>query len=402
MASKEPLYEWRGVLLDESRHFLGKEMVLHVLRIMKRLGYNRLHWHLSDDQGFRIASQIHPELGKVSTTRSFTMEGFLSGKQKKVPGPYVGSYSLAELQEIAKVAESQNIEIVPELDMPGHLSALLAAHPEFTCGEEPFEVPTNWGIFDHTLCLGNEKAIAFIKEVVDEMVAIFKPHYFHLGFDEIRKNAMSRCPKCRAKIRQKGLRNVKELIANFRQEMEAYLLAKGIQPIVWDDEIAKPEENAIVQTWTPGSEKKTRHLAKRGQRVIVSPFFRTYASFPYCLVPLKKTYDFNPRKGLPNAPKILGAEVAYWGEYYSSPEKFDFEFCYRAYMLAKTLWGGKESDYLHQRVKLAEEEEELFGKELSIPLSISDPRFLCRLHRLHSYVKKSVDSEFLDYQKERE
>jgi len=402
MANNQPLYEWRGVLLDESRHFLGKEMVFHVLDIMERLGYNRLHWHLSDDQGFRIASQVHPELATISAKRSFTMEGFLSGKQTKIPGPYAASYSIAEQQEIATVAKNKGIEIVPELDMPGHLSALLAAHPEFTCAGKPFEVPTNWGIFDHTLCLGNDKAIAFVKEIVDEMIAIFEPHYFHLGFDEIRKNEMSHCPKCRAKMKQSRLKNAKELIANFRHEMETYLLSKGIQPIVWDDEIAKPEENAIVQTWTPGSKKKTRYLAGRGQRIIVSPFFRTYASFPYCIVPLKKTYEFNPRKGLKNGQNILGAEVAYWGEYYSTPEKFEFEFNYRAYMLAKTLWGTKESDYLHQRVKLAEEEKEIFGKELSIPLSISDPGFLRRLSRVHKYVKKSVYSEFADYQKERE
>jgi len=398
----EPLYEWRGVLLDESRHFLGKKLVLEVLEVMQRLGYNRLHWHLSDDQGFRIASQVHPELAKISTERAYTMEGFLSSEQKKVPGPYAASYSIAELQEIANIAKNKGIEIVPELDMPGHLSAVLAAHPEFTCAGRPFEVPTNWGIFDHTLCLGNENAIAFIKEIVDEIISIFTPHYFHLGFDEIKKTEMSRCPKCRAKMRQSGLRNAKELIAEFRHEMEAYLHAKGIQPIVWDDEITKPEKNAIVQTWTPGSAKKTKSLARQGQKIIASPFFRTYASFPYCIVPLRKTFEFNPRQGLKNDKNVLGAEVAYWGEYYSSPEKFAFEFYYRAYMLAQTLWGGKECDYLHQRVKLAEEEEELFGKELSIPLSISDPTLLRRLSRIRRYTRKSVDSEFDAYQKERE
>jgi hexosaminidase len=189
-------YPWRGVLIDESRHFLGREEIVRVIGLMHRLGYNRLHWHLSDDQGFRIALKDRPEVKRISTKRDYTLEGCPLGKRTKNEAANQGFYTESELKEIAGIAASKGIEIVPEIDMPGHMSALLAAYPRFSCGRKPFGVETTWGVFDHPLNIGDPKAVAFAKEIVDEVVAIFGCRYFHLGFDEIRRKALKSDPAC--------------------------------------------------------------------------------------------------------------------------------------------------------------------------------------------------------------
>lgn len=398
MKHKEAAYSWRGVLIDESRHFLGKKKILEVLAIMNRLGYNRLHWHLSDDQGFRIALKNRPELTEISAKRPYTMEGFVKGKQVKDDKEYSYFYSESDIKEIVSYARSLGIEVVPEIDMPGHMNALLAAYPQYACGKGKVSVATSWGIFDHPLCIGNEKAVAFAKEIVSEVASLFGCRFFHLGFDEIKKDAYKHCPKCQAAMKAKGLRTEKQLVASFRHEMVAFLREKGIVPIVWNDEVTQQHDSFIVEAWKPFTTGKTKRLARKGQKLIIAPFFRTYACHPYCLVPLKRTYEFDPSLGLKDHSSIMGAEVAYWGEYYTE-SKFDFEFYYRAYAVAKTLWGDKARNYKSFRAGLAAEENDIFGKELSIPLSITDPKGMTRLKRLRRYMKKSTDAEYEDYLK---
>jgi hexosaminidase len=399
MTNKIAPFPWRGVLLDESRHFFGKDFVKSLLDEMSALSYNKFHWHLSDDQGFRIALKKFPKLEEISSKRPYTFEGFLLGHPKKVNQSYSACYSEEDIRELLAYAANKGIEVVPEIDMPGHLSAVLAAYPQFTCLGQVFSVPGEFGILDHTLCLGNEEGMSFMEKLVDEVVALFHPHYFHLGFDEIKTKTMHDCPKCQSKMEELKIKTEKELIASFRQRMVQHLQSQGITPIVWDDEIDKAEEGVIVEAWKPRNTKRILSLISEGQKAIISPFFKTYASNPYCLMPLKKTTTFTPLlKGAKHPEAILGSEIAYWSEYYTTPEKFHFEFDDRAFALSLILQQKMPANYQEFKKLLSKKEQGLFNRGKTIPESILNPSF-ARAKTLWGYLYQSTDYEYQRYLK---
>jgi hexosaminidase len=389
-------FPWRGVLLDEARHFMGKAFVKNLLDTMFLLHYNVFHWHLSDDQGFRIALEKYPRL-LSSSRRKGTLEGWGTGKKNWVEGPYSFAYSEEDIQEILLYAKDRGIEVVPEIDMPGHLSAILSAYPEYSCAKKPFDIPTSFGIFDHTLCLGNPEARKFMKELVEEAAYFFKAHYFHLGFDEIKPTAMKDCPLCQKRIEEENLKNEQGLIQDFQKELRQDLRQRDIVPLFWNDGFHRKDEDAIMEVWElvkPGNKRRAIRLINEGQKAIISPFFSTYASNPYCLMPLKKTFRFEPiLAGIKRPQNVLGSELCYWSEYYRSPEKFAFEFNARAVILSATLWGIPKGNYKDFIGDWQAKSNRYFKESFPFDTPTTNPKAWARLPHFLAY-SKDVDSEF--------
>jgi hexosaminidase len=396
----EPRYPWRGVLLDEARHYFGKAEVKRLLDQMFLLRYNVLHWHLSDDQGFRLGLKKYPELAKASE-RAATLEGWGSSKKKRVIGPYGFAYSEEDISEIVKYASARGIEIVPEIDGPGHLSAILSVHPEFSCEKKAFPVPENFGILPHTLCLGSAKAKAYFIGLIDEVAYLFKAKHFHLGFDEIKTGEMKDCPACQKAMRDKGLKNEKELIATFQKELTAHLRQRGVVPLFWNDGMKEKEDDAIEEVWDLvhlGLKKRAISQINHGQKALISPFFSTYASNAYAVMPLRRTFAFDPLlNGIKRPQNVLGSEICYWSEYGYSAAKLHFEFDVRAAILAATLWGEKKGSFEEFRQDLQRKSSFFFGQNITIDEALMNPRGPARLKQLWHYFQ-DVDSEWRRYQ----
>lgn len=392
----EPRYPWRGVLLDEARHYFGKAEVERLLDEMFLLRYNVLHWHLSDDQGFRLSLKKYPELAK-SSERAATWEGWGKSQKKRHEGPYGFAYSEEDIGEILNYASLRGIEIVPEIDGPGHLSAILSAHPEFSCEKTAFPVPETFGILSHTLCLGNPEAKAYFIGLIDEVAYLFKAKHFHLGFDEIKTDAMKTCPECQKALREKGLKDEKDLIAAFRKELTVHLRKRGVIPLFWNDGMKEKEDDAIEEVWDlfhPGLKKRAIKQINQGQKALISPFFSTYASNAYALMPLRRSFAFDPLlKGIKRPQNVLGSEICYWSEYGYSAAKLHFEFDVRAAILAATLWGDKKGSFDEFMQDLQRKSSFFFGQSFMINQSLLNPRGLARLKQLRLYFK-DVDSEY--------
>jgi hexosaminidase len=391
-----PRFPWRGVLLDEARHFMGKAFVKRLLDNMFKLRLNKFHWHLSDDQGFRLLLPDFPRLEKA-TRRAYTLEGFVSGKKTRVEGNYGFAYSPEDIREIVDYASVRGIEIIPEIDMPGHLSAILSCYPEYTCSKKPFEVPGYFGVLDHTLCLGNPEARAFMLSLIDEVAYLFKAKHIHIGFDEITTQPMKECPQCQKRIQELKLSNEKELIADFRKEVKEHLKTRGIIPLVWNDGLNEKDEGTIAEVWEtvkPGNKRRAIHAINNGQKALISPFFLTYASNPYCLMPLKKTFEFDPvLRGIKKPGNVLGSEVCYWSEYYRGEAKFAFEFDARALVLSATLWGEKKGTYANFMKDLQEKECFVFAQNTLGKPKLFNPSFFKRPSSFVRYTR-DVNSEF--------
>ena len=226
-----PRFGYRGFMLDCARHFFPVDFVKKFIDILALHNINVFHWHITDDQGWRIEIKKYPELTKVGSIRQRTVIGRNTSEYDNTP--YGGFYTQDEARDIVKYAQERYITVIPEVDLPGHMLAALATYPELGCTGGPYEVCPNWGVFEDVLCLGNDKTYEFLEGVLDEIVDIFPARYIHIGGDEVPRTRWEKCPKCQARIRQLGLKDDKEHTAEDRLQsycmarIEKYLNAKG-------------------------------------------------------------------------------------------------------------------------------------------------------------------------------
>jgi hexosaminidase len=298
-----PRFGWRGLMIDVCRHFFSLDTIKRLVDLMAYYKLNRLHLHLSDDQGFRFESERFPLLNKVGSFRDSTAVRRGAGEEQDNI-PHGGYYKKEELRELVRFAKERGIEIVPELDMPGHAVAMIASYPELACfsdAEHPVRVATSFGIKDFSkklLCAGNEKTFTFLFALLDEIMDVFPFDYIHLGGDEAVKDEWKRCTKCQAVMREQGLPDERELQGWFLNQASRYLKAHGKTAIVWNDGLCQTLDDDIVcQHWTPffiESKNRTVRHANAGGRVIASAFLRVYFDYPYAMTPLRKTYAYEP------------------------------------------------------------------------------------------------------------
>ena len=360
-----PRFAYRGMHFDVSRHFFTVDFIKQYIDILALHNLNKFHWHLTDDQGWRIEIKKYPRLTEVGSTRKETLIGhLLKDKPHQFDGkPYGGFYTQEQIKEIVKYAQDRYITIIPEIDIPGHTLAVLTAYPELGCTGKDCAVGTKWGVFDDVLCAGNEASYEFLEGVFDEITELFPSKYIHIGGDECPKTRWKECPKCQAKIKALGLKGDGEHTAEQKLQgyvvsrVEQFLKKKGREVIGWDEilEGDNISQDAIVMSWR-GTEGGIA-AAQRHNRAIMTPHYSLYFDYnqgedpskePLSIgeyLPVKKVYDYEPidPKLTPEQGKyILGAQANLWTEYIASPAHAQYMLLPRLAALAEVQWTAPE------------------------------------------------------------
>ncbi|MDP4282339.1 MAG: beta-N-acetylhexosaminidase, partial [Bacteroidota bacterium] len=350
-----PRFPYRGMHLDVSRHFFGKEFIKRYLDLMATYKMNTFHWHLTDDNGWRIEIKKYPRLTQISAWRADHENLPWRERPAQKEGEkatYGGYYSQDDIREIVQYAKDRYITIIPEIEMPAHSIEVLAAYPQFSCTGGPFTVPTGsyWPNID-ILCAGNDSVFTFIDDVLTEVANLFPSKYIHIGGDEADKTRWIACPKCQKRVKDEGLKNEKELQSYFIKRVEKIVISKGKKMIGWDEILEgglAPE--ATVMSWR-GIEGGII-AARQGHDVIMTP--TSYCYFDYCqgesgyeptsiggYLPLKKVYSYEPLpQELSSAEQkhILGAQANIWTEYIPIPSHVEYMAIPRMLALSEVVW----------------------------------------------------------------
>ena len=312
------VFEHRGFMLDVSRHYMPPEEIRKLLDAAAILGLNRMHWHLTDDQGWRVEIRRYPSLTKVGSVRGDSCFGGTPAGERNC-----GFYTQEEIRELVSYAAGCGIEIMPEIEIPGHASAMLAAYPEFGCRDEnrnlwKNRVEISDGIFPALVCAGSDRALVFLKEILDEIMDLFPCPMVHIGGDEALKIRWRRCPDCQQRIRELGLPSEDALQRWLLLQVGEYLAGKGRRTVVWNDVLAGglvPADTFIVQQWL-GGEDRTRAFMKSGGRVIRSDLAHFYFDYPYGSIDVRHIYNTSriPEYALGYEEQLLGVECPLWTE----------------------------------------------------------------------------------------
>jgi hexosaminidase len=325
-------FPWRGMLLDCCRHFYSVKGIKRLIDILALHKFNRFHWHLTEDQGWRLQIKKYPRLTKIGAWR------FHAGDK-----PYGGFYTQAQVREVVRYAAQAGITVVPEIEMPGHSTAALAAYPELSCRGGSFKVRSEWGVHKDIYCAGNDKVFRFLQDVLDEVVELFPGAWIHVGADEAPKDRWSVCPKCQKRIKKEKLKDEFALQTWFVQKIVKYVASKGKTVIAWDEILeGGAPKGTLVQGWRgEGRKGPNAQAAKAGRQVLVSPYTHWYLNER---TGLRKTWDLNPIPGgLSPKQKALihGGECCVWTE--GIPETdLDARVFPRALAVIEILWRGKE------------------------------------------------------------
>lgn len=388
-----PRFSWRGFMLDEGRHFHGKNVVKKLLDIMTLHKMNVFHWHLTEDQGWRIEIKKYPRLVEIGAKRNGTqINGRRKYFRKQINNtPHEGHYTQKDIVEIISYAKDRYINVIPEFDIPGHSMAALAAYPEYSCSGGPFEVQTTFGIKEDVFCPGKEDTITFITEILNEIVDIFPSKIIHLGGDEVPKIKWENCPDCQAKIKSEGFKDEKELETHFIGRVTSYLIKKGITPIVWNDIIHENLALGVIgQHWLRGDKLVLNHLRK-GRKFIKSGYFYTYLDYPYTMTPLRKAYSFEP---IPEEleevyhKNVLGIETPMWTEWTPTPKRLYWQIFPRFSAHAETGWTLQcNKNYTSFKVRLDQilKRLEILGVQ-SAELNETDPNLIKRLFNFRTII----------------
>lgn len=340
-----PRFPWRGFMLDEGRHFLGKEVVKRMIDLMALHKLNIFHWHLTEDQGWRVEIKKYPRLTEIGSKRKETQIGGYSSKKTDTK-PHNGYYTQEDIKEVVSYAGERFIKIIPEINIPGHSMAALAAYPKLSCIGGPFEVQTTFGIKKDVFCPGKDEVFNFLQDILDEIMEIFPSKIIHTGGDEVPKERWKNCPNCQVRMKTEGIASENSLQIYFTNRIASYLSAKGRIMIGWNDildDILVKE--AISQHWLRRDKTVLRHL-RRGRKFVISKFFHTYLDYDYHLTPLKKTYCFEPiPKDLEEEfhENILGIEAPLWTEWISDVKRLDWQTFPRLTAIAEIGWTSKKN-----------------------------------------------------------
>lgn len=302
-----PKYAFRSFMLDVSRHFFSAEDVKKLLDQMAKLKLNTFHWHLSDDQGFRIESKKFPMLNEI-------------GSWRNEDGQKVGGYyTQDEIRDVVSYAAQRHITVIPEIDLPGHTGDIVATMPELSCSGEPLQVGFGAGLNPRILCAGNDKVYEFLYQLLDEVCGLFPGPYFHIGGDEAPKSEWEKCPRCQQRIKEEGLKDEEDLQAWFTGKLVEFLESRGKTAIGWNEILTSGtvSPNAIAQYWIDSGKEYSDKEADKGRRFVFSNTTSFYLDYPCALVSIRSTYEYEPYiiegKDIP-AGQILGLEAPLWTE----------------------------------------------------------------------------------------
>lgn len=337
----KPKYNYRAMMIDVVRHFYNIDVLKKIIDAMALIKMNTLHIHLSDDQGFRIQLNKFPNLTEIGSKRSGTR-----GDNK----PVEGYYTQQEMIELVSYAKQKFINIIPEIDLPGHTTALIASYPELGCTGKEISVSEYFGIKKEILCVGKENTYQVLYSILDELIQIFPYAYFHIGGDEVPKTQWAECEECKKLAKDNNFSSYNELQAFFTNKIINYLITKEKIPIVWNEALKGEalNSNAIVQFWKDGSRSlNVKKALVGGRKIICSNCLAYYLDYPHSLTSLKKTYKYDSIfKDLGEAnSNIIGVEAPVWTEWIDSIDKLFKHIFPRALAVAENGWSSAVKNY---------------------------------------------------------
>jgi hexosaminidase len=347
-----PRFAYRGLHLDVGRHFFSVDYVKKYLDFIAMHKMNYFHWHLTEDQGWRIEIKKYPLLTQVGSCRPGTVIGRNTGVYDSVK--YCGFYTQDQIREVLQYAKERYITIIPEIELPGHAAAALAAYPYLGCTGGPYSVQQRWGVFRDVFCAGNDSTFQFLQDVLDEVIALFPSKYIHIGGDECPKDRWKACPKCQRRIRENNLKDEHELQSYFIRRIENYLSSKGRSMIGWDEILEGGlAPKATVMSWR--GEQGGIDAAKQNHDVVMTP--GTYVYFDHAqkrnedsvtiggYLPIEKVYLYEPIPPVlshAEASHIMGAQANIWSEYLGNTAKLEYMIFPRMTALSEVLWSPKD------------------------------------------------------------
>lgn len=356
----EPRFKWRGLHLDESRHFFGKDTVKVYLDRMFSEKLNVFHWHLTDDAGWRIEIKKYPLLTEIGSKRKYSQIGGWESL-KCDDKEHSGFYTQEDIRELVSYAKERGITVVPEIDFPAHCASAMAAYPELACFPKETEVPGYFGglipqmkygnfRWNRTLCCGKDSTFDFVFGVLSEVCELFDSKYIHVGGDEAPLTEWKKCPLCQGVMKNNNLRDETELQGWFENKVIAFLKEKGKTVIGWNEVINSQNLNndgnsVVIQYWTPKRDKTAEKYANCGGAMILSNHQSFYFDMPYAMYPLSSTYNYNPSDyGITSADKenILGVEGEVWTEWIEDRDKLDLNTVPRIQALSEVAWSPEE------------------------------------------------------------
>ncbi len=331
-----PRYAWRGSMIDVGRHMLTVRDIERHIDLLSQYKMNVLHWHLTDDQGWRIEIPRYPRLTGVGAWR------------READGSrYGGFYTQAQIRGLVRYAEARGVTIVPEIEIPGHSSAAIAAYPHLGCTNDTIRVPSSWGVFADVYCVGKEDTFTFLFHVLDDVMALFPSPLIHVGGDEVPKDRWKACADCQAVMRREGLANEEELQSWFMRRIAAHVATRGRRIIGWDEVLDGPYvPNGVVQSWRDAS--MTRKAVVRGFDVIASPSEFTYLNRSAGELTLRDVYAFDPLPtgiGAAQRARVMGGEVPLWSEHITTGANLELMALPRLLAFAEVLWSGAGGDF---------------------------------------------------------
>lgn len=347
----QPQFKYRGMHLDVARHMFSVDFIKKYIDALALLKMNTFHWHLTDDQGWRIEIKKYPKLQEVSAYRDETLVGHYSDQPHQFDGKrYGGYYTQEEVKDVVQYAKARFVTVIPEIEMPGHAQAAIAAYPELGCIDEPVEVAKKWGVFEEIYC-PNQNTFAFLEDVLDEVLELFPSKYIHIGGDEAPKTRWKNCAHCQDLIKKESLKDERHLQSYFITKMEKYLNSKGRQIIGWDEILEGGlAPNATVMSWrgTNGAVE----AAKSGHNVVMTPTSHCYFDYyqsenedePLAIggfLPLEKVYGFNPipeELTTEESKYVLGAQGNIWTEYIPTEKHLEYMAFPRMLALSEVVW----------------------------------------------------------------
>ncbi|MCR4032887.1 MULTISPECIES: family 20 glycosylhydrolase [Flavobacterium] len=383
-----PRYSYRGLHLDVCRHFFSVAVIKDFIAQMSSYKLNNFHWHLTDDQGWRIEIKKYPKLTEVGSKRNQTLVG---NKFERTPfffdgNPYGGFYTQEEIKEVVKFAEAHYVNIIPEIEMPGHASAAVTAYPNLACfPDRNYKVVESWGVFENVFCAGKDETFTFLEDVLTEVMALFPSKNIHVGGDECPKTRWKVCPNCQKRISALGLKDEHELQSYFIKRIEKFLNANGRQIFGWDEILEGGlAPNAAVMSWR--GESGGIHAAKLKHPVVMTPEGTVYFDYNQGYSPnepltvgrlstLEKVYDYNPTPvdslSIEEQKYIIGVQANLWSEYLTSPAKLNYMLYPRMFALAEIAWTEPQnknySHFLQNQLPYHLEKLELQNRLYKVP-----------------------------------
>lgn len=351
-----PRLSWRGFMLDVARHFFEKEIIKQILDVMALLKMNVFHWHLTDDQGWRIEIKRYPRLVEIGSKRGDSqVGGYVSLKRTGIP--HEGYYTQDDAREIVAYARERFITVVPEIEFPGHCTAAIAAYPELHCKGKHLAVPATFVTRKGVVCAGKERVYEFIADILDEVLDIFPSKVIHVGGDETSTGTWKHCPDCKALMQREGLHSIHGVQPCFTSRVGKLLSDRGRTLMGWNEVLSSNlPADAIVQFWTGRTRAILPHLTK-GRKFVMSPFFTVYLDHDHVLLPLDMVYNFDPvpkNVSIEQQGNVLGIEAPLWTEWVRTTRRLHWQLFPRLLAVAEAAWTPPNAkDYPSFKERLA-------------------------------------------------